>query len=338
MYRKLTSIHLFLYYTTVFSHILQCPYQCLFEKKLEDTMRKIVRVIMRNPYCFLYTVLLTIVLLISNYGLKNLYTEVFIQKIEKNGIDYEAFRRMDFNGSTLIKAEEKIKRLIKKYPQLNGYPYMDSIGYLTFHMLANEFQGSEIVNEQAFIQGIVRLANKDFFEELYYHYKGILSDLRYFPIPLMDGEDDISYVDSWNGIRNYGGKRRHEGTDLMDLKNRPGFYPVVSMTDGIVENLGWLEQGGWRIGIRTPLGAYFYYAHLDSFANDLMVGNRVFEGQLLGFMGDSGYGEEGTTGQFPTHLHLGIYVNLTNMAELSVNPYPILRLVESNRIQSFYEK
>lgn len=36
-------------------------------------------------------------------------------------------------------------------------------------------------------------------------------------------------------------------------------------------------------------------------------GDQVQAGEMLGFMGDSGYGEEGTTGQFPVHLHLGIY-------------------------------
>ena len=52
----------------------------------------------------------------------------------------------------------------------------------------------------------------------------------------------------------------------MAEKNTPGYYPVVSMTDGVVTEKGWLEKGGWRIGITAPTGAYFYYAHLDSYA------------------------------------------------------------------------
>ena len=31
-------------------------------------------------------------------------------------------------------------------------------------------------------------------------------------------------------------------------------------------------------------------------------------GDFLGFMGDSGYGQEGTKGKFPVHLHIGIYL------------------------------
>ena len=31
--------------------------------------------------------------------------------------------------------------------------------------------------------------------------------------------------------------------------------------------------------------------------------------EILGYMGDTGYGEEGNvTGKFPVHLHLGIYI------------------------------
>ncbi len=38
-------------------------------------------------------------------------------------------------------------------------------------------------------------------------------------------------------------KRRHEGCDIMGSKMPPGYYPVVSMTDGIIEKIGWLEMG-----------------------------------------------------------------------------------------------
>ena len=168
--------------------------------------------------------------------------------------------------------------------------------------------------------------------------RAIWNDVKYFPIPqsLDDTEDKISYVDSWMFERNYGGKRGHEGTDIMAEKNTPGYYPVVSMTDGVVTEKGWLEKGGWRIGITAPTGAYFYYAHLDSYA-ELEKGDPVKAGDLLGYMGDSGYGEEGTTGEFPVHLHLGIYLN-EGTEEISVNPYPVLRYAENARIKCVYSR
>ena len=168
--------------------------------------------------------------------------------------------------------------------------------------------------------------------------RAIWNDVKYFPIPqsLDDTEDKISYVDSWMFERNYGGKRGHEGTDIMAEKNTPGYYPVVSMTDGVVTEKGWLEKGGWRIGITAPTGAYFYYAHLDSYA-ELEKGDPVKAGDLLGYMGDSGYGEEGTTGEFPVHLHLGIYLQ-EGPEEISVNPYPVLRYAENARIKCVYSR
>ena len=84
-------------------------------------------------------------------------------------------------------------------------------------------------------------------------------DIRYFPIPLSEADASLgtSYVDSWMGEREYKGKGFHEGTDIMADKNERGIYPVISISDGTITNLGWLEKGGYRIGITSPSGAYF---------------------------------------------------------------------------------
>ena len=47
-------------------------------------------------------------------------------------------------------------------------------------------------------------------------------------------------------------------------------------------------------------------------------------GELLGFLGDSGYGEEGTCGKFAPHLHMGVYVRYKGDEEYALNPYPVL--------------
>lgn len=169
--------------------------------------------------------------------------------------------------------------------------------------------------------------------------RAIWDDLEYFPIPKPEGRVSagVSFVDSWMYERNYGGKRGHEGCDIMAEKNVRGLYPVVSMTDGIVTHKGWLEQGGYRIGITAPGGAYFYYAHLDSYSK-LDVGDIVKAGDLLGFMGDTGYGKtEGTMGNFPVHLHVGIYLTDTDK-EISVNPYPALKYLESRKLKCVYHE
>lgn len=177
------------------------------------------------------------------------------------------------------------------------------------------------------------------FERLKGAYETIFGDLEYFPIPqnLNSEAPDISYGDSWGDSRTYGGDRRHEGCDVMGDQMPRGFYPVVSMSGGTVEKVGWLEQGGWRIGIRSRSGAYLYYAHLESYSRDWKEGDTVSPGELLGFMGDSGYGkEEGTVGNFPVHLHVGIYLKTEHYDELSVNPYWVLRYLEKHRLKAVY--
>lgn len=164
----------------------------------------------------------------------------------------------------------------------------------------------------------------------------VWNDLRFFPIPNSSDAPsyEVNFVNSWMRERTYGGKRGHEGTDIMATKNERGVYPVLSMTEGKVTSMGWLSKGGWRIGITAPGGAYFYYAHLDSYA-DLKVGDDVQAGEFLGYMGDSGYGEEGTVGKFPVHLHVGIYLK-DGETEISVNPYWILKYLEKHRLESTF--
>ena len=173
--------------------------------------------------------------------------------------------------------------------------------------------------------------------------KQILSELQYFPLAFQNEHRETTwkteavicnYEDSWQSARTFGGARKHEGTDLMTIRNERGIYPIVSMTDGTLEQMGWLKLGGWRIGIRSASGTYYYYAHLDSYAN-FQKGNRVKAGELLGYMGDTGYGEEGTKGKFDVHLHVGIY-SYEEGREISVNPYYVLLYLENKKLKYAY--
>lgn len=95
--------------------------------------------------------------------------------------------------------------------------------------------------------------------------KQILSELQYFPLAFQNEHRETTwkaeavicnYEDSWQSARTFGGARKHEGTDLMTIRNERGIYPIVSMTDGTLEQMGWLKLGGWRIGIRSASGTY----------------------------------------------------------------------------------
>ena len=170
-------------------------------------------------------------------------------------------------------------------------------------------------------------------------FSALYGDLQYFPVARSGHQNTpwINYVDSWGFERTYGGSRSHEGTDLMGDLNEPDYYPVVSMTDGVVEQIGWLEKGGWRIGIRSRNGGYFYYAHLSRYDSDMKKGVSVKAGQLLGFMGNTGYSKvEGTSGNFDVHLHMGIYISDSTGKEISFNPYWIMKLTENRTITADY--
>jgi murein DD-endopeptidase MepM/ murein hydrolase activator NlpD len=273
-------------------------------------------------------------LFITGLELNRLSTQLLVINIEHRGINYDIFREMKISGKNLEKVQKRMDDLHIKYPVLKKTRGVDPIAYLTFSMLVKDFDLKEngLVDEMVFIKALPTISLSSGYGRLYNYYKAVFNDIKYFPVPRIAGDsEDITYVDTWSELRSYGGKRRHEGTDIMAKNKTRGYYPILSITDGVIEKMGWLEQGGYRVGIRSTSGGYFYYAHLADYADGIKEGDTVIAGQLLGFMGDSGYGKEGTVGQFDVHLHLGIYVE-TDAGELSVNPFYILKLLETNRL------
>lgn len=146
-----------------------------------------------------------------------------------------------------------------------------------------------------------------------------------FPLPL---SADYSYRSTWGASRGWGGDRIHEGTDLFA---RHG-VPVRSTCYGIIEVMGWNPYGGWRVGIRDLNNVYHYYAHLSGFSKEVKAGDVVKSGQVVGWVGSSGYGKPGTSGKFPPHLHYGLYRD-SGLAEWSFDPYPNLRKWEREESQ-----
>ncbi|MBS2970188.1 LysM peptidoglycan-binding domain-containing protein [Metabacillus sp. KIGAM252] len=148
-----------------------------------------------------------------------------------------------------------------------------------------------------------------------------LSSLDSGQFPLNEGTYD-PFVDTWGKSREYGGARVHEGTDIMAKEGTP----VYAATDGSVSRKGWNELGGWRLTINTPDGYNVYYAHLSKYADGIDPGTDIKKGQLIGYVGSSGYGPEGTTGKFVSHLHFGLY----DSSFKAINPYPYLTQWEAN--------
>lgn len=116
-----------------------------------------------------------------------------------------------------------------------------------------------------------------------------------------------SDYDDFGASRSFGYARPHLGHDMMGLIGTP----IIAVESGYVEVLGWNRYGGWRIGIRSfDKKRYYYYAHLRQnrpYAADLKEGDEVTAGDVIGYMGHTGYStEENVNNIEQVHLHFGL--------------------------------
>jgi murein DD-endopeptidase MepM/ murein hydrolase activator NlpD len=90
--------------------------------------------------------------------------------------------------------------------------------------------------------------------------------------------------------------------------------PVYAVTSGrVVTRVGGL--GGYSIWLTADNGIAYYYAHLASF--NVSSGQRVSQGQTIGFNGNSGNAMGG-----PPHVHFQLHPK--GRGTPAVNPYPTL--------------
>lgn len=147
----------------------------------------------------------------------------------------------------------------------------------------------------------------------------------------------FSHCDDFGVGRSFGFKRKHLGHDMMGALGTP----VVAVEGGIVEALGWNRYGGWRIGIRSFDGKrYYYYAHLQKdrpFAPGIAEGNMVQAGDLIGFMGRTGYSDKENVNNIETvHLHFGMQLIFDEsqkecLSEIWIDVYDIVLLLNDHR-------
>lgn len=116
-----------------------------------------------------------------------------------------------------------------------------------------------------------------------------------------------SDYDDFGVSRSYGYRRNHLGHDMMGQVGTP----VIAVESGYVAELGWNQYGGWRIGINSFDGRrYYYYAHLRQnrpYAENLEKGDIVQAGDVIGYMGRTGYSATENVNNIDTyHLHFGL--------------------------------
>jgi len=123
--------------------------------------------------------------------------------------------------------------------------------------------------------------------------------------------EDVSkraIADTWQAPR--GTARRHEGQDIF----APRGTPILSATRGIILKVGENTLGGQTVSVMGSGGRIYYYAHLDSYAPGIQVGDLVTTRTVLGYVGTTG-NAQGT----PPHLHFGVYTPTG-----AINPLPLL--------------
>jgi hypothetical protein len=142
----------------------------------------------------------------------------------------------------------------------------------------------------------------------------------------------VSYWDDFGACRD-GCARHHEGNDLMGAK----LMPLVAAADGTISLMrldSETVRSGNMVKIEDVDGWTYSYMHINNdtpgtddggnppqwrFAPGLAVGTKVKNGQLIGYMGDSG-NAEGTA----PHLHFEI----RKPDGTPISPYSSLRLAQ----------
>jgi peptidoglycan LD-endopeptidase LytH len=115
--------------------------------------------------------------------------------------------------------------------------------------------------------------------------------------------------DSWHAPR--AGGRLHEGQDIFARRGTA----VRSATEGYVVKVGESALGGNTVFVLGAGGRNYYYAHLDSYAEGLAVGDYVTPATVLGYVGTTG----NAAGTSP-HLHFGVYA-----PGGAIDPLPLLK-------------
>jgi murein DD-endopeptidase MepM/ murein hydrolase activator NlpD len=125
----------------------------------------------------------------------------------------------------------------------------------------------------------------------------------------VEGVSAERVTDTWHAPRS--GGRKHEGQDIFAKRGTP----VRPATEGYVVRVGENNLGGKVVFIVGAGGRTYYYAHFDSHAEGIEVGDYVTPRDVIGYVGTSG-NAAGT----PPHLHFGVYAGGG-----AINPLPLLK-------------
>jgi murein DD-endopeptidase MepM/ murein hydrolase activator NlpD len=131
------------------------------------------------------------------------------------------------------------------------------------------------------------------------------------------------------GIRRHpilGYTKMHTGVDWAT----PSGTPIYASGNGTIEKEGWESGYGKYIRIRHTNGYETAYGHMTAFARGIEEGQRVRQGQVIGFVGSTGL----STG---SHLHYEILVNGRFVDPMRIK-LPRGRVLEGPMLASFEQE
>lgn len=235
----------------------------------------------------------------------------------KYGGDFSQYQSKDMEelADKLVNHEATMEELTRK---MKYYPYYLEI-YQT--VLGGMVGTYEIEEPDELAEGGVKWVKK-------YGLKAYSPIAKGFP---------YGDYDDFGVSRSYGYKRNHLGHDMMGQVGTP----IVAMCSGYVYEIGWNQYGGWRIGISSfDKKSYYYYAHLRQnfpYAKSLKKGDVVQAGDVIGYMGRTGYSRKENVNNIDTsHLHFGLQLIFDESQrqgnhEIWVNCYPLIRFLYQNQ-------
>ena len=103
------------------------------------------------------------------------------------------------------------------------------------------------------------------------------------------------------GMRRHPISRRYKLHGGVDW-SAPRGTPIIAAGNGIIEKAGWSSGYGKQTILRHANGYVTSYSHQTAYAKGIRPGARVRQGQVIGFVGSTGY----STGP---HLHYEVKVN-----------------------------
>jgi murein DD-endopeptidase MepM/ murein hydrolase activator NlpD len=136
-------------------------------------------------------------------------------------------------------------------------------------------------------------------------------------IPVV-GIDRQKLRDTYSDMRSEG--RVHNAIDIMAARGTP----VLAATNGIIRKISYSERGGNTIYQLSMDGStVYFYAHLEGYADGVLEGKRVNQGEVIAYVGDTGNAGAGNY-----HLHFAIWL-VSDPKKFyegeNINPYPLLR-------------